>query len=239
MFKGINHSNYGKIDRCYNYQLIEQYESYFQFNNGMDTKKNITLHGAANMDLSDSTGTFKMPSGGLANALTPTAGVAAAGGLSQSPRCTSTGNRGATSLTQGTDTAFVTTDTYFAETFIEGNVTVTGVSVLMGSVAGNGHMSVALLDSTGKVVAKSATTTTTGTSTTYTQVPFTAPFAAVGPATYYVAIQGDSTSDKVRMHAAGNFGAALKTSETYGTFATTYTVPTTFTAAQGPTADLY
>lgn len=65
MFKGINHSNYSKIDRCYHYQLIEQYESYFQFNNGMDTKKNIKLHGSANLDASDSTGQLILPTGGI------------------------------------------------------------------------------------------------------------------------------------------------------------------------------
>lgn len=174
----------------------------------------------------------------LTGAQTPTGGIGPAGGFTQSPRTISTGNRGATSLTTGTDTAFVTTDTYIAEVFIEGNVTVTGVSVLMGSAAGTGNMNVALANSSGVVVANSATTTTSGTSTTYTQVAFTAPYAAIGPATYYVLVQGSTTSDKIRMHPAGNFGAALKTSETYGTF-TTVTAPTTFTAAQGPIADLY
>lgn len=169
---------------------------------------------------------------------TPTGGIAAAGGFSQSPRTISTGNRGATSLTQGTDTAFVTTDTYIAEVFVEGNVTVTGVSVLMGSAAGTGNINVALANSSGVVVASSATTTTSGTSTTFTKVPFSTPYSAVGPATYYILVQGSTTSDKIRTHAAGNFGASLKTSETYGTF-TTVTAPTTFTANQGPVADLY
>ncbi|HEX9060841.1 MAG TPA: hypothetical protein VF941_11735 [Clostridia bacterium] len=174
----------------------------------------------------------------LTGAVTPTGGVAAAGGFSQSPRLISTGNRGAMALTDGTDTAFVTTDTYIAEVFVEGNVTITGVSVLQGTTAGNGHISVALANSSGVVVASSATTTTTGTATTYTKVAFSSTYAAVGPATYYVLVQGDATTDHIRMHAAGNFGAALKTSETYGTF-TTITPPTTFTAAQGPIADLY
>lgn len=174
----------------------------------------------------------------VTGAYTPTGGISAAGGFSQSPRYISTGNRGATALTTGTDTAFVTTDTYIAELFIDGNMTITGVSVLQGTTTGAGHISVALANSSGVVVANSATTTTTGTATTYTKVAFSAPYAAVGPATYYVLVQGDSTSDHIRMHAAGNFGASLKTSETYGTF-TTITPPTTFTAAQGPIADLY
>lgn len=169
---------------------------------------------------------------------TPTGGIAAAGGFTQSPRTISTGNRGATTLTTGTDTAFVTTDTYIAEIFVEGNMTITGVSVLQGTTTGNGNISVALANSSGVVVASSITTTTTGSATTYTQVPLSTPYAAIGPATYYVLVQGSSTSDHIRMHAAGNFGAALKTSETYGTF-TTITPPTTFTAAQGPVADLY
>lgn len=173
-----------------------------------------------------------------AGVYTPTGGVAAAGGFSQSPRCVSTGNRSVTSLTAPHSTAFVTTDTYIAELFVEGNMTITGAAVLMGTTAGNGHISVALADSTGKVVASSATTTTTGTATTFTKVAFSSPYAAVGPATYYLLVQGDSTSDFLGTHVAGVFGASLKTSETYGTF-TTVTPPTTFTANQGPIADLY
>lgn len=169
---------------------------------------------------------------------TPTGGIAAAGGFSQSPRCTSTGNRGVTSLTAPHSTAFVTTDTYIAEIFVEGNMTVTGVAVLMGTTAGNGNISVALANSSGVVVASSATTTTSGTSTTFTQVALSTPYSIIGPATYYVLVQGANTGDFLGTHVAGNFGASLKTSETYGTF-TTITPPTTFTANQGPIADLY
>lgn len=236
-FKGISHSNRYKSSfigprRVMNFQLVEQYDSYIAFNNGYDSKKQFRLHGSANMDLSDSTGSFNFPTGGIAK------GVPVAGGFTQSARLISTGNRGATSLTQGNDTALVTTDTYIAEIYMEGNVTVNGVAVLMGSVAGNGHLSVALATSAGAVVASSATTTTSGTSTTFTQVSFSTPYAAIGPATYYVLVQGDNTSDKIRMHGAGNFGAALQTSQTYGTF-TTITPPTTFTTNQGPVADLF
>lgn len=202
-------------------QLIENYDPLI-YPAGFNTNKNATFGGTVAV-----TGEF-----------TPTGGIAAAGSFTQSPRTVSTGGRGATALTTGTDTAFTTTDTYIAEVFIPANMTITGVSVLQGTTTGNGHLSVALANSSGVVVASSATTTTTGTATTYTQVAFSSTYAAKGPATYYVLVQGDSTSDHIRMHAAGNFGASLKTSETYGTF-TTVTAPTTFTAAQGPIADLY
>lgn len=62
MFKqnSIFHTNYVKnTKKAYNFQLIEQYDQYVAFNNGLDTKKNITLHGAANIDMTDSTGVLK------------------------------------------------------------------------------------------------------------------------------------------------------------------------------------
>ncbi len=174
----------------------------------------------------------------VTGAVTPTGGVAAAGGFAVSPRTFWAGGVAPIALTTGTDTAVTTTETAIAEVFIPANCTVTGVSVLMGSAAGNGNISVALANNSGVVVASSATTTTSGTSTTFTQVAFSSTYAAKGPATYYILVQGANTSDKFRLLAAGNFGASVKTSETYGTF-TTVTAPTTFTAAKGVIASLY
>lgn len=171
--------------------------------------------------------------------LTPTGGLAAADGVSTSARLISTGDRSVVTLTAPHSTTVVTTDTYVAEIFIPSNVTVNGISVLMGTTAGNGNLTVGLANDAGTVVAKSATTTTSGTSTTFTQVSFTSAYSAIGPATYYVLVQGSSTSDALGTHVAGNFGTTAVTTQTYGTLANIATSPTTFTANVGPVADLF
>lgn len=151
------------------------------------------------------------------------------------------GGVGPVATTGLTQTQLVTTDTYFAEVFIPANTTLTGVSVLNGhTTSASLNLNVGLADSTGKIVANSATTTAQGTADAYQQIPFTATYSAVGPAKYYIAVQGSATTGYLATHTIGNFGAALKTSETYGTFVTTASYnSTTFTTAQGPVADTY
>lgn len=147
-----------------------------------------------------------------------------------------TGGIGANSTTMGTDTTPVATEEYVAEVFVPHNCASTGIAVLNGSaVAGN--MQCALYDSNGALMATTASTAASGTAA-FQQVPWTAVQQLRGPAKYYVGVQNNNTSNRLRTHAIGNFGASKKTSQTYGTF-TALTVPTTFTAAQGPVADLY
>lgn len=169
-------------------------------------------------------------------AITPTGGLAAGGGFAVSPRLCHTGNVVPMAATPGTDTTPVTTETYIAEVFVPANCTLTGVSIYNGSaVAGN--MKVGLANSSGVVVASSASTAVSGTEA-YQRVPFSATYAAKGPATYYVLLQNNNTSNRFRSHLKGDFGASKKTGETFGTF-TTITVPTTFTASLAPIASLY
>lgn len=75
-------------------------------------------------------------------------------------------------------------------------------------------------------------------SAAYQRIPFAAPWAAVGPATYFILLQNNNTGNRFRTHAYGDFGASVKTGETYGTF-TSVTPPSTFTTAKGPIASLY
>ena len=172
----------------------------------------------------------------VTGALTPTGGVAAAGGFSVSPRLVSAGRQASVS-TDGTDTAPVTTETYIGEVFVPANMTVTGVAIFNGSVATNGNAMVGLADSTGAVVAQSVSTALSGTDA-YQRIAFSATYAAKGPATYYILTQYSSTSDRYNAWAVGNFGASKKTSETFGTF-TTITPPTTFTTNLATIAGLY
>lgn len=143
--------------------------------------------------------------------------------------------------TNYTQTQIVTTDTYFCEVFIPVNTTLTGVAILNGhTTSASQNMFVGLANSAGTIVASSNTTTAQSTADLYQQIPFTATYQAVGPSKYYIAVQGSATTGYIATHTRGNYGAALKTSETYGTFVTTASYSsTTFTTAQGPLADTY
>lgn len=169
--------------------------------------------------------------------VTPTGGIAAAGGYSVSPRNMNTGANPPSVSTDFTDYTVVTTETIRAEIFVPANTSSTGVAVFNGSaVAGN--LTAYLIDSTGAQVAVTASTAQSGTDA-YQRIAWTGgPIALKGPATYWVAVQGNNTGGKVNTHTIGNFGADKQTGTTYGTL-TVATAPTTFTTALGPVAGLY
>ena len=147
-----------------------------------------------------------------------------------------TGEMAPPTTTTGTDTTPVVTEEYVARVFVPLNALLTGVALLNGSaVAGN--VTAILYDSTGAIVANSASIAQSGTAA-YQKFVFASPYQAKGPASYYIGFQFDSTSARFRTHILGNFGAAKKTGQTYGTL-TTLTPPTTFTTDLGPIADTY
>lgn len=164
-------------------------------------------------------------------------GIPAANSQSISAKLFHTGGVPATASTSGTDATPVITEVYIAEVFIPANVTLTGVSVMNGSVA-SGNLKVGLANSAGAVVATSASTAQSGTDA-YQRVPFTATYAAKGPGTFYVLLFIDNTTARFNTHTFGDFGAAKQTGQTYVTGFTTITPPTTFTTALGPIASLY
>lgn len=170
-------------------------------------------------------------------AVTPNGGIAAGGGFSASPRTCHTGGVAAAAAADFTEATPVTTETYIAEVFVPCNMTLTGVAVFNGGAA-DGNVNVGLANSSGVVVASSVTTTAQSGTDNYQRVPFSATYAAKGPATYYVLTQHSTTTARFNAHTVGNFTAQKKTSETYGTF-TTITPATTFTTAVGPVATLY
>lgn len=176
-------------------------------------------------------------------AVSPTGGVGAAGGFSNSTVFHS-GGVGVVATTGLNQKQIVTTETYYSEVFVPANTTITGISVLNGHTTNASvNLNVGLANSTGKIVANSATTTAQATADTYQQIPFTSPYAAVGPAKYYIAVQGSATTGFIATFGATNtqnFGANKVTSETYGTFLTTASyATTTYTASLGPVADTY
>jgi hypothetical protein len=178
----------------------------------------------------------------FSSAIVPTGGVAAAGGFSATARCIHTGGNPAMISTDGTNLSAVVTEMYVAEVFIPANCTVTGAAVFWGD-ATEGNAKVALFNSAGTRVALSASTDVSGfTGDSYgTRIAFSAPYAAVGPATYYVGVICDSSSNRINTHILGNFGAGKIESLVYATEAgyATITPPTTFTTGLGPIATLY
>lgn len=164
------------------------------------------------------------------------AGVAAITGQTVFAANIATGNIPAQVSTDGNDTTPSVTETYVAAVTIPANCTVTGVRIFNGSaVAGN--VTAYLYDSTGANVAATASTAQSGTDA-YQQIAFSSPYSAKGPATYFVGLQFNNTSARFNTHAFGAFPAFKKTGETYGT-PTTLTPVATFTANQGPMANLY
>lgn len=141
--------------------------------------------------------------------------------------------------TTGTDTAGINGTLWISEIFIPANCTVTGISYLIGSVGGTDKVVVALFNSAGAIVANSVldASVTVGTTATFQRVPFTAPVAVVGPGLYYVGVQTNGTTAKVRTQPFGNHNAGT-VSQVFDTLVA-ITPPATFTASTGPIALLY
>lgn len=186
-------------------------------------------------------GTFTgtLSTGGV---FTPTGGVAAAGGFSATPRLCHTGGQTVSQSTDGTELTITNTELYVAEVFIPANCTVTGAAVFWGATT-DGNAKVMLFDSTGARLAISASTDISGfTGDSYgTRIAFSAPYAAVGPATYYLGVMCDTNTNTVNTHILGNFGAGKIDTLVYATEAgyADITPPTTFTTGLGPIATLY
>ena len=200
---------------------------------GVNTNKDTNLGGALNVVGAATFESTVTPTG----AISPTGGVGPAGGFANTARTFHTGGVPATLASSGTEATPVTTETYYCEVFIPANVTLTGIAVFNGGAA-DGNVNVGLANSSGVLVAQSATTTAQSGTDNYQRIPFSATYAAKGPATYYVMTQHSTTTARFNTHVVGNFSAGKVTSQTYGTF-TTLVPATTFTTALGPLATLY
>ena len=140
----------------------------------------------------------------------------------------------------GTNTSAVANTLYLAEVFIPRNFTCTGIGVLNGSQATNGVAIVSLYNTSGTKVANSASTATSGTNA-FQQIAFTATYAALGPARYWIGVQMQNVSDTLRTIAASTFVDCFTDSQVQGSFVSpaTATVPTSFSANKGPIAYVY
>lgn len=171
--------------------------------------------------------------------ITPTGGIAAAGGFTLKPYNIRTWQPIA--ATSGTDTACTNGTAYVGSIQVPGNMTITGISYLVGSVGGTDKVIVSLHDSSGALLANSALAgTTVGTAAQVQAVDFTTPYAAKGPATYFVALTFNGTTAKFRSVPAHTQGGVIGNgvTQTFGT-AAAFTAPTTFTADKVPVAFIY
>jgi len=181
------------------------------------------------------------PATTVTGALTLTGGIAKAGGTNFSVKPYNIGTWQVVAATGGTDSACTNGDAYCGSIQVPGNCTITGISYLVGSVGGTDKVVVSLHDATGALLANSALAgATVGTAAQVQAVALTAPYAAVGPATYFVALTFNGTTAKFRTVPAycqaGVMGNSV--TQTFGT-AATFTAPTTFTADKVPVAFVY
>jgi hypothetical protein len=170
-------------------------------------------------------------------AITPTGGVAAA---TATPPCHYyVGDAAPATSTTGTDTTPVNGTLWIGEVRVMANCTSTGISYLIGSVGGTDKVVVALFSSAGAVLANSAldSSVTVGTTATFQRVPFTATYALKGPGKYYVGVQMNGNTARLRTQAFGDIDAT-SISQTFNTLVA-ITPPTTFTASKAPIAMLY
>lgn len=203
-------------------------------NLAVPTGKSIDLESGSTLKIAGTTA-ITASSGAVAFA----GGVGAAGGFTLRPYNIRTWQPIA--ATSGTDTACSNGTAYCGSIQVPGNMTITGVGFMVGSVGGTDSVVVSLHDSAGVLLANSLLAgTTVGTAAQAQQVAFTATYAAVGPATYYIAVTFNGTTAKFRSVPAHCQGGVMGNgvAQTFGT-AATFTAPTTFTADKVPVAWIY
>lgn len=182
----------------------------------------------------------------VTGAITPTGGIAAAGGFSAKPMgLIHTGGVPVMATTDGTNnTSNSAGNMYLSAVVVPANMTITGARMYNGTaVAGNGKIALFSWDGATTLtrVAVTASTAMSGT-TAYQSIAFASPYAAVGPAVYWVGAIFDDTTHDLRTHALGTFPCEAVSGLTYGTdstFATLTIVGTTFNANTGLFISLY
>lgn len=144
----------------------------------------------------------------------------------------------------GTSTVTVAAELYCTEIDLPYSKLLTGIAPHIGATGGTDSWIGALYDSTGNLVANSATAGTTVSSTAYAwqALPFTTSYYAVGPAQYYGCVMSNGTTatlDLIKTY-FGDYVLTYK-SAAAGTFGTlpSFTAPTSFTTVYGPWEYIY
>jgi len=165
------------------------------------------------------------------------------GGIAQATAYSGAHNITPAAATTGTDTAFANGTQFVSSIFVPANKTLTGAGYLIGSVGGTDKVYAVLYSAAGAVLANSSVASggaTVGTAANVQTLAFTATYAAVGPALYYVGISANGNTAKIRTvpaHCQGSiWGNSV--SQTHGTVAA-ITPMTAFTADKAPYLFLY
>jgi len=149
----------------------------------------------------------------------------------------------AATLTSGTDTTGIANQQWIAPVWVPCNTTLNGVSYLIGTVGGTDRAIAALYNAAGTTLLANSTTasggTVVGTLATMQALAFTTPYAAVGPGLYWITIQTNSTTAHIRTVPLGTAFTGIQAAGGATPAATITSVPTTFTAAYAPVAELY
>lgn len=121
-----------------------------------------------------------------------------------------------------------TTSAGMADLFVEDTMASTGAGVLVGATGGTDKFIFGLYDSTGRLVANTATAgTTVGTASTAQQIAWTLP-TTLARGRYVLVVWIDGTTATFRRPVSTQIGLATGslTSQTFGTVPSTITVPT-------------
>lgn len=205
----------------------------------------LVIAPASGETINGSTNSITIPDGGTRILLVPVTGSgwrlqfgnSTGFAIGTNPTVWHTNSTAPDAVTTGTDATAVNTQTVITEVFVATSGTITGVKWL-GLATSTGNVQFSLADSTGAIIAAAQTASTaTAATANYQTAAFATPYAIKGPGKYFILMQ-NSGSNHYRAWPLGNFGASVKTGETYGTF-TAVTPPTTFTADVGLIADLY
>jgi hypothetical protein len=140
----------------------------------------------------------------------------------------------------GTSTTPVSGTIYVCEFWLPSNKTLVGGAFLNGSAVGTNAAIVALYSAAGVLLANSALAgVVTANINTFQEIAFTAPYAAVGPAKYFLAYQTNGTTTRLRTIATATYlNTASATAGVFGTLGA-ITPPTTTTADTGPIGYVY
>jgi hypothetical protein len=128
---------------------------------------------------------------------------------------------------------------YFAAVTIGSDQQITGIQALIGAVGGTDKFIYELHDSTGALVATTATAgVTVGTASTWQRIAFTTPYAALA-GVYYIAVQLNGTTARLATYNAPSLPIFVGSATgTFGTGAS-ITPPTAYAQATGPVALVY
>jgi hypothetical protein len=141
----------------------------------------------------------------------------------------------------GTNTTDVAGQVWITSITIPVDMTVTGIGCLQGGTATTDKTIFSLYDSTGALLANSATAgTLLSGANTFQRQAFTTPYSA-SAGLYYIGVQGNGTaSGAIRTVAASTY-LNVATAVASGTFGTlpAITPPTSFTADYGPVCYVY